>query len=212
MKISLPKKILIASNNEGKLKEISQLLRQAGIEDIFPSSLLAFKNLQEPEENGENFEQNSLIKAKYYALQSGLAALADDSGLCIDALDGAPSIHSARFALDKNGKKNFPATFEKIFKMLENKGFSIDKNKISAHFICNLTLFDPSSNFSISFEGRVDGKLVRPCGSRGFGYDPIFIKNGMTKSFGEISAQKKDKISHRAMAFEKFLDWAENFA
>ncbi len=210
MKISLPKKILIASNNQGKLREISQLLHQVNIEAILPSSLSVFKNLQEPEENGENFEENSLIKAKYYAKESGFMALADDSGLCIEALDNAPNIHSARFALDETGKKNFPYAFEKIFQMLENKGLNINNHKIHAHFICNLTLFDPSTNFSISFEGRVDGVLVSPRGDIGFGYDPIFIKDGMDKSFGEISAEEKDKISHRGQAFEKLLHWMKS--
>ncbi len=205
--MNLPKKILIASNNPGKIKEISVLLRQVNIEAVTPSQLSEFANFIEPEENGQSFAENSLIKAKFYATKSGLTSLADDSGLCIEELDNQPGIHSARFALNENGKKDFAGTFEKIFKMLENKGLSPQKDKIKAHFICNLTLFDPQSNFSKSFEGRVDGKLVQPLGDKGFGYDPIFIKDGLSKTFGEIDAEKKDKISHRGAAFAKFLEF-----
>ena len=194
--------ILIASGNRGKFNEISALLKEVNIEAV-PS--FDFK-LEEPEENGSTFEENSLIKAKYYAKKTGLISLADDSGLCIDALGGKPGIHSARFALDENQNSNFPKTFEKIF---------ADKEKMAknpnGHFICNLTIFDPEDEFSISFEGRADGKLVYPArGEKGFGYDPIFIKNGMDKTFGEIAAFEKDKISHRGEAFRKMMAYLKS--
>jgi XTP/dITP diphosphohydrolase len=201
------KKILIASNNKGKFFEIESLLKSVNIEAV-----PAFKfNLLEPEENGKTFAENSILKAQYYGKKTGLIALADDSGLCVEALNGAPGIHSARFAIDdKTGKKNFPLAFEKIFFQLQEIGINL-QNSPKAYFVCNLSLFNPQNNFTISFEGRVDGVLTFPAfGDKGFGYDPIFIKNGMTKTFGEIAAQEKDLISHRGMAFKKFVDWFKN--
>jgi len=201
----LPKKILIASGNKGKFYEISDLLKQINIEAISASQF----NIEEPQETEETFAANSLLKAKYYAKKTGLFSLADDSGLCVEALNGKPGIHSARFAIDeKTGEKNFPLAFEKIFAELKKAGIDSTK-KPQAYFICNLALFDPQTNFSMNFEGRVDGTLTFPAlGNQGFGYDPIFIKDGMTETFGEISATQKDQISHRAEAFKKLLAWA----
>lgn len=192
------KKLLIATNNKGKFDEISALLSPFQIQAI-PTFQF---NLEEPEETGKTFEENSVIKAKYYAKKTGLIALADDSGLCVEAMNGEPGIHSARFALNEKGEKDFAAAFEKISQ-------KISQNP-RAHFICNLTLFDPQNDFAISFEGRVDGKLIfPPLGNQGFGYDPIFIKDGMEKTFGEISPDEKDQISHRGEAFKKFSAWLE---
>lgn len=197
----LPTKILIASNNAGKLVEISALLKQINIEAVTPPASLA-----EPDETGSTFAQNSLLKAKYYAKNCNMVAIADDSGLCIEALDGAPGIHSARFALDEHGEKNFLAAFEKIRTSLEKQG--LNPNSCRAYFICNLTIFDPQSEENISFEGRVDGALTFPArGVKGFGYDPIFIKNGLDKTFGEIAPELKDEISHRGDAFQKFREY-----
>jgi XTP/dITP diphosphohydrolase len=206
---SLPKEILVASNNQGKIREISDLLGQVNILAKKPSELEAFNNFQEPEETGSTFGENSLIKAKFYAKKSGLISLADDSGLCIHDLENQPGIHSARFALDKNNKTNFNFAFEKIFNALAKKGIEPQKNEIRAHFICNLTIFDPKTEYFHSFEGRVDGKIVKPKGSLGFGYDPIFIKDDMQKTFGEIAAKEKDAISHRGDAFKKLLAWLQ---
>lgn len=202
--MKIPSKILIATNNKGKFNEIESLLKTLNI-----AAIPAFQfNLPEPEETEKTFEKNSLLKAKYYAEKTGLVALADDSGLCVEALNGAPGIHSARFAIDeKTGEKNFPLAFEKIFFSLNEIGITADK-KPKAFFICNLSLFDPQTNFAISFEGRIDGILTFPSrGNQGFGFDPIFVKNGMEKTFGEISADEKDQISHRADAFEKLTSW-----
>lgn len=202
--ISLPQELLIATNNKGKFSEIGFLLSQVGIRSISPDNF----NIPEPEENGSTFAQNSLIKAEFYAKKSGLLALADDSGLAIEALDGAPGIHSARFALDEKGQKNFPLAFIKIADELEKKNFDLSKDKLRASFICNLALFDPKTGFNISFEGKIDGRLTfPPRGENGFGYDPIFIKDGYDLTFGEIAPQKKDEISHRAQAFKKLLEW-----
>ena len=190
------KKLLIATGNKGKFFEIESLLKPLGIEAIPATNF----DLKEPEETGTTFAENSLIKAKFYAEKTNIPALADDSGLCVCAMNGAPGIHSARFALDEKGEKNFPAAFAKISEKISENS--------RAYFICNLTFFDPKNNFALSFEGRVDGNLTfPPRGSLGFGYDPIFIKDGMDKTFGEISAQEKDQISHRAKAFKKFVEW-----
>ena len=203
----LPKEILIASNNQGKIKEISQLLSDLDIKAIAPKSLDCFKDMQEPEETGQTFEENSLIKAKFYADKSGIASLADDSGFCIDDLNNEPGIHSARSATDESGKKNFKNAFAKIFDRLSKLGKNPEKNQIKAHFICNLSIFDPKTDFSESFEGRIDGHLSTAKGENGFGYDPIFIKENMSQTFAQIDPELKNDISHRAAAFKILTNW-----
>ena len=194
------KKILIATNNKGKVSEISDLLAPLGIETI---SAIEY-NLEEPEENGSSFEENSIIKAKYYGEKTGEIALADDSGLCIDLLGGQPGIKSARWAIDENGNKDFFLAFEKIKQDLITKGADINLDKINAHFICNLSLYNPKTKEINSFEGKVSGYLTFPAqGHKGFGYDPIFIPNGYDKTFGEMDYKDKEKISHRTKAFSK---------
>ncbi|MFT6333124.1 MAG: XTP/dITP diphosphohydrolase [Lentimonas sp.] len=191
--------ILIASGNKGKIYEISQLLKEVNIKAISAAEF----NIQEPEENGKSFEENSQIKAKYYAQETGLTSLADDSGLCVDLLDGQPGIYSADWAIDEKTKtRRFDLAFERIKQKLIEKGVDIEKQTINAHFICNLSLFNPKNNQISSFEGRVDGKIILPAkGEKGFGYDPIFIANSMDKTFGEVFPEEKDAISHRTQAF-----------
>jgi XTP/dITP diphosphohydrolase len=197
---SIPKQLLIATNNKGKFFEIESLLNQINIKAV-PTFQF---NIEEPEETGKTFAENSLLKARYYGSKTGLMALADDSGLCVDAINGEPGIYSARFAKNDRGENDFNFAFEKISAAIKN-------NNYAAHFICNLALFDPKTNFEISFEGRVDGNLTFPAlGNKGFGYDPIFIKNGMTQTFGEIDPKQKDQISHRAAAFLKLVNWLKN--
>ncbi len=194
-------KILIATGNKGKLVEISALLKNVGIEAVG-----AFEyNLEEPVEDGKDFQENSLIKARYYAKKTGLVALADDSGLCVELLDGNPGIYSARWAVDKKtGKKDFNLAFDRIVQELKEKNIDIIRDSVKAHFICNLTIFNPKNNQHHSFEGRVDGNLTfPPKGKNGFGYDPIFISNIFNKTFGEVEYSQKEKISHRAQAFAK---------
>jgi len=199
------KKILIATNNNGKFLEISKLLEGLDIQAISAASL----NLIEPEETAETFAENAFIKAKYYGDNAKILALADDSGLCIEDLKNAPGVHSARYALDENGNKNFALAFAKIFEELKLKNI-FSEQKPSAFFICNLCLYNPKNNFRINFEGRVDGYLTYPpLGNKGFGYDPIFIKNGMNKTFGEIDADFKHQISHRAVAFLQLENWLQ---
>ncbi|MBM5781951.1 MAG: RdgB/HAM1 family non-canonical purine NTP pyrophosphatase [Pelagibacterales bacterium] len=203
--MKLPKEILIASGNAGKVVEISQLLEQLNIKGISAANF----NIIEPEETGLTFADNSLLKAKFYSSKTNLFTLADDSGLCIEDLNGDPGIYSARWAINEEGKKDFNYAFDQISKAFKKNGKSFEKAK--SHFICNLTLFDPKTNFSISFEGRVDGFLTFPAkGNKGFGYDPIFIKEGMTETFGEIDPKLKDQISHRADAFKKMVEWLKS--
>lgn len=203
MTFKLPQEILIATNNRGKFGEISDLLKSINIKAIPTFDF----DIVEPEETGATFEANSLLKAKYYAQKTNLFALADDSGLCVAAMNGDPGIYSARFAKNAQGKNDFAWAFQKIFDEISKN----EQKNFRAHFICNFSLFDPKSGFAISFEGRVDGNLVFPArGNKGFGYDPIFIKDGMTETFGEIDPIEKDQISHRGMAFKKMVQWLIN--
>jgi XTP/dITP diphosphohydrolase len=199
--------ILIASNNYGKITEITELLNQIKIQAISP---LPF-NLVEPEETALTFAENSLIKAKYYSSNTNLPALADDSGLCIDLLNGNPGIHSARYAINpKNNQKDFNYAFEKIFFELKKHNITNDF-QAKAYFICDLCFFDPNKNFYKNFQGRVDGTIcLKAKGNNGFGYDPIFIKDQMKQTFGEIAKEQKEKISHRNHAFHQFASWLKN--
>lgn len=196
--------ILIATGNQGKLTEISHILQPTGLNCVSTNLF----NIEEPEEIGQTFAENSAIKARYYASKTNLISLADDSGICIVDLENKPGINSARFAINPNSNKSdFPYAFNKIFDELKKN--QIDAaTKPKAFFICNLTIFDPKTNYEISFEGRVDGYLAYPArGNNGFGYDPIFIKNDMSQTFGEIDVNLKDNISHRSLAAKKMLDW-----
>lgn len=201
---TIPNQLLIATGNSGKYAEIAKILEEMAIEPISLQKILGqkFSLLREPEESGNSFAENALIKARYYAIETGFVAIADDSGLCVKALGGSPGIHSARFAIDEFGKKNFEFAAKKIFDELAKSGIGFD-DKPEAKFVCNLCVYDPKNHEFQSFEGEVSGYLsYPPRGNFGFGYDPIFVKNGEEKTFGEIEAKEKDKISHRAMAFE----------
>lgn len=202
------KEILIASGNKGKLSEIADLLANLGIKAIGSFSY----NLPEPEEIGKDFAENSLIKAQYYGDKTGLFALADDSGICVDLLDGQPGIYSARWAIsEKSGQKDFALAFEKIKNALLEKGINLKQDQIKAHFVCNLAIYDPKTKSSNSFEGKIYGTLTFPArGNNGFGYDPIFIPEGYKQTFGEIPYIEKEKISHRSKAFEKLTAYLKN--
>ena len=186
-------RIVVATHNPGKLTEIQDLLRPLGLEAISAGSL----GLPEPEETGLTFAANAIIKAEASATASGLPALSDDSGLCVAALDGAPGIYSARWA---GPSKDFSLAMEKVEEALTGKA-----NR-AAHFICALCLAFPDGRHQV-FEGRVDGTLVwPPRGTRGFGYDPMFLPEGESLTFGEMEPQEKHAMSHRARAFRLFLD------
>ena len=185
-------RLVIASHNPGKLREIAELLRPHGIEPVPARDL----GLREPEENGRSFAENAAIKALAAASGADLPALADDSGLVVPALDGRPGIHSARWA---GSEKSFQQAMARVERALSGKG---DR---SAHFVCALCLAWPDGHHE-TFEGRVDGLLVcPPRGRRGFGYDPMFEPEGHSLTFGEMEPARKHAISHRARAFAKLL-------
>ena len=187
------KSLLIATNNKGKLSEIKKLLPKH-ITFYSPKDF----NLIEPVENEKTFEGNAVIKARYCAENSKLVSLSDDSGLEVSVLNGDPGIYSARWA-GKN--KDFKLAIKKVYSKIKNKKKLNKKN--NARFYCSLAIVFPNGAYK-TFSGTVNGKISQePKGNNGFGYDPIFIPNGYKKTFGEMKADIKDKISHRYKAFNK---------
>lgn len=187
-------KLLLASNNPGKVNEIKLLLSPFNIEIISITDL----NVEEPEETGLTFIDNAKLKAEYYGKICNIPALADDSGISIEALDGFPGIYSARIA---GPNKQFNQAFDLIKQKL------IEKNLVTspAHFTCALTLWWPDGHFEI-FEEHLNGSISFPAaGKHGFGYAPIFTPNGYDKTFAQIEDDEKNKISHRAKAFNKLV-------
>jgi XTP/dITP diphosphohydrolase len=188
-------KILIGSNNKGKLKEIKGLLPQT----LKIYSPLDFK-IKSPIENGKTFEENSLIKAKYFSKKSKMHCLADDSGLVIDILDGDPGIYSARWG---GKKKDFVKAMYRVFKELDKKVKNWKTKRIKARFVCALTIYGPNLK-TINSIGTIEGNISHTMkGKNGFGYDPIFIPNGKKITFGEMKPSQKYKIDHRFNAFKK---------
>ena len=186
--------LVVASHNPGKVREIKALLGPHGIEPISAESL----GLPEPEETGKTFAANAELKARASAQGSGHAALADDSGLCVEALGGDPGIYSARWAGET---KDFAIAMTRIENELRAKGLTSS----AAKFVCALSIALPSGEIQ-TFEGEVHGHLTfPPRGDHGFGYDPIFIADGMDQTFAEIDPAQKHAMSHRARAFEKLL-------
>jgi len=188
-------KLLIGTNNEGKYKEIKALLPKY----IKTYSTKKFK-LKSPKEDGLTFEENSIIKSKYFSKKTKLVCLADDSGLEIDLLNKAPGIYSARWG-GKNG--DFKKAIKRVYRNLSK----IDKNwqskKIKARFICALSIYNFDKKIA-SVRGKVEGFLSSvPKGNNGFGYDPIFIPRRKKKTFGEMKPSEKYKIDHRYIAFKK---------
>ena len=188
-------KLLVGTNNKGKLKEIRDLLPK-NLEIYSP---LDFK-IKSPTENGKTFEENSLIKAKYFSKKSKMPCLSDDSGLEVDILDGDPGIYSARWG----GKRgDFKKAMNRVFKELDKKDKNWREKKIKARFICALTVYQPNKKI-ISSVGKIEG-FISPAmkGKNGFGYDPIFIPQGKRITFGEMNVSQKYKIDHRFKAFKK---------
>jgi XTP/dITP diphosphohydrolase len=183
---------VIATHNSGKLREIAALIEPLGIQCVGAKDL----DLPEPEEIGVTFADNADLKAREAADLSGLPALADDSGLCVDALHGRPGIFSARWA---GPGKNFTDAMKKVEERLEEA----ESDDLAAWFTCALAVAWPEGP-AVVVEGRIDGTLTFPArGDRGFGYDPIFIPEGGKLTFGEMDPAEKDAISHRARAFAK---------
>ena len=190
-------KVVIATHNAGKLVEMRELLAPFGVEAVSAGEL----GLPEPDEPGTMFAENAAIKALSAAEASGMPAFADDSGLCVDALDGAPGIFSARWA---GPDKDFSGAMARVRREVERRGAP----NWRAHFVSALVLAWPDGHTEL-FEGRVFGELVAPRGERGFGYDPIFKPDGFDRTFGELSSEEKHGVdwqsgaalSHRARAF-----------
>ncbi len=189
------KEIVIGTNNNGKLREIKDLLPKS-----YKISSPKDYKLRSPKENGKTFLKNSLIKAKHFSKKTGKICIADDSGLEISLLNNQPGIYSARWG----GKKNdFNLAISKIYSKLEKKDKNWRKKKVSAKFICALTIFGLKKK-PIQSLGIINGKLSKTkLGKNGFGYDPIFIPKGYNLTFAQMEKSKKYKIDHRAMAFKK---------
>ena len=187
------KRLIIASHNSGKVQEIGELLDPWPVEVVSAAEL----NLPEPDETGLTFVANAKLKADAAALATKLPALADDSGLSVNALDGAPGIYSARWG---GPEKDFDAAMARVNVEM---GDAADRR---AQFVCALALTWPDGHSEV-FEGTVDGTLVwPPRGDRGFGYDPMFLAEGDTGTYGEIEPMEKHAKSHRAVAFRKLID------
>ena len=186
-------RLIIASHNPGKVREIKELLAPWSVEVVSAAEL----NLPEPEETGLTFVANAKLKADAAALAANLPALADDSGLAVNALDGAPGIYSARWG---GPEKDFDMAMARVNNEM---GDAADRG---ARFVCALALTWPDGHSEV-FEGTVDGTLVwPPRGNRGFGYDPMFLADGDTSTYGEIDPAEKHAKSHRAVAFRKLID------
>jgi XTP/dITP diphosphohydrolase len=192
-------RLILASHNAGKVREINDLLRPLGIEAVSAGSL----GLPEPEETADSFIGNAELKARAAAMASGLPALADDSGLAVDALGGDPGIYSARWA---GPEKDFAMAMRKVNDaILEIETRTGQSQGRHARFVCALSLAWPDGHAE-TVEGVVAGALVwPPRGERGFGYDPIFVPDGHDRTFGEVDPDWKHSVSHRADAFNKLL-------
>lgn len=193
MKLS---KILFASHNAGKIAEIRNMLEPLGVEVVSAEDI----NFPDVEETGETFAENSLLKSQTIAKALNTPCLADDSGLCVDALNGAPGVYSARYAPNRDFDKG-------IDKLLSEMADSEDKSR-KAHFSCVVSLAYPDGKYEL-FEGRVNGKIAyeKMPGEYGFGYDPVFIPDGYDCSFAQMSKAEKNRISHRGRAMQKFKEY-----
>ena len=203
MTLPLSGKLVIATHNAGKLREISALLAPYGVECLSAGAL----GLPEPAETGKTFAENALIKARAAAQASQIPALADDSGLCVAALDGRPGVYTADWAerqwFEGPAGRDWFMAMGKVEGMLCALGPDSDR---SAWFTCVLALAWPDGGSAV-YEGRVDGTLTwPPRGSLGFGYDPVFVPSGAAMTFAEIDPAEKHRISHRAEATRKLIE------
>lgn len=190
-------RIVIATHNAGKARELAELFAIVGVETVSAAEL----GIDEPEETSKSFAENATLKAEAAAKSSGLPAVADDSGLEVSALSGAPGIHSARWG---GPHKDFALAMERVNRELKASG----SNDRTAKFVCVLAYARPNAE-TIATRGAIVGTLTwPPRGTRGFGYDPIFVPQGYDQTFGEMEPSLKDSISHRARAFEKLMQAA----
>ena len=201
------RRIVVASHNAGKLREFADLMGPFGIEARSAKDY----GLPEPEETGSSFEENAYIKAFAAARATGLPAMSDDSGLCVDALDGEPGVYTADWATKPDGTRDFMMAMEKTQALLAGKG-ATDPARRTGRFVAVLCLCEPDGTAEY-FRGEAEGTLVwPPRGTDGFGYDPVFQPQGFDITFGEMTAQEKHgwkpgqetALSHRARAFQKF--------
>ncbi len=203
------KTIVVASHNAGKIREIAELIGPLG----FSAKSAAELEFAEPDETGTTFEENAAIKALASAKASGLPALSDDSGLVIDALDGAPGVYTANWAEREDGTRDFQMAMEKVEKALEERSARTAEQR-SGRFVSVLCLAWPDGHTEF-FRGEVEGAVVwPPRGTQGFGYDPVFQPQGYDITFGEMSSEQKhgwrpgepEALSHRARAFKRFVE------
>ncbi|MEC9344785.1 MAG: RdgB/HAM1 family non-canonical purine NTP pyrophosphatase [Pseudomonadota bacterium] len=188
-------RLVVASHNKGKVAEIAELVRPFGIAPVPAGDL----DLPEPDETEETFTGNALLKARAAARASGLPALADDSGLAVDALDGRPGIHTARWC---GPDRDFAYGMEKLEQAIQASG----RPERTARFVCALALAWPDGE-EVVFEGRVEGTIAwPPRGEKGFGFDPVFVPEGHSITFAEMEPDAKHAISHRAVAFAMLID------
>ena len=188
------KELIFASHNKGKIAEIKQLLEPFAIRVLSSEDV----NLPDVEETGKTFEENAKLKALTIAKLQNTVCLADDSGLCGDALDGRPGVYSARYAPNRD--------FQKAMQKLLSEMFQSKNPSRKAHFSCVLVLAYPDGQY-FSFEGRIDGQIATMLqGNNGFGFDPVFIPNGYQQTFAQLGSEIKNKISHRACALKLLME------
>ncbi len=201
------KELVVATHNAGKVREIGELIAPFGLTAKSAAEL----GLNEPEETGVTFEENAYIKAHTAAIATDLPSLADDSGLCVAALDGAPGVYTADWAEQADGSRDFQMAMQKVEDKLADCG-AIMPSQRSAMFVATLCLCWPDGHAEY-FRGEVHGQLIwPPTGTKGFGYDPVFLPNGKNRTFGQMSAEEKhgwtpggdEPLSHRSRAFAKF--------
>ncbi len=201
------KELVVATHNAGKVREIGQLIAPFGLTARSAAEL----GLDEPEETGVTFEENAYIKARAAAVATGLPSLADDSGLCVTALDGAPGVYTADWAELADGSRDFQMAMQKVEDKLADCGAIMPAQR-GAMFVATLCLCWPDGHAEY-FRGEVHGQLIwPPTGTQGFGYDPVFLPKGEKRTFGQMSAEEKhgwtpggdEPLSHRSRAFAKF--------
>jgi XTP/dITP diphosphohydrolase len=209
MKLQRGDRLVLATHNQGKLKEFRQLMEPFGLDIVSAGEL----GLPEPEETGTTFNENAFTKAFASASASGLMALSDDSGLCVDALGGDPGVYTADWAIQPDGKRDWQKAMARVEEALQQAGANDDAQR-SGRFVAVLCLCNPQGE-ALYYRGEAEGTLVwPPRGADGFGYDPAFRPFGHTRTFGEMSAEEKhgwkpgmaEALSHRARAFKLFAE------